>query len=150
MASLRETLSNDATLAQYVEHELKSALDGLPVAWRMSETGLAVERGETLAKWVFKRAAPGELNWRIYSTLSGNIELYYDLQVSRDLGMFVLTHSNLTAGLYDARWLLRSATLIPFNALLDDCSLFRIEPLSLRRVLSETCLGCPPNLDWPT
>jgi hypothetical protein len=151
MGDLHEILSSDTGLAEYVEHELASALDRLPVAWKMSETELAVERGDAgEAKWLWARATHGELTWRIYSPVSGSIEFYYDLLVSRDLEMLVLTHSNLRAGLYDARWVVKSATLIPFSALLDDRSLFRSEPLHLGRLVSETCLGCQPNLDWPT
>ena len=78
------------------------------------------------------------------------MDLYYEVIASSDLEVFLLTHSNHNAGLYDARWLIRTAIMIPFEALYKGPGIFRAEPLSLGRILSEVCLEHPPNLDWPT
>jgi hypothetical protein len=75
----------------------------------------------------------------------------YDVyRLSRDLEIFLLTHSNHTAGPHCPRQLIRTAIVIPFRALYGRPSVFREEPLSLGQILSEVCLEFPPNCDWPT
>jgi hypothetical protein len=130
MNSVKKSLSDDTSLAEFVEKQLDEALRGLPMIWRLGDTGLEIER------------APGNIIDRI--------DLYYDLQASRDLEAFVLTHSNVTAGLWSQRWLIRKATLIPFTALTIEHSIYSDQALSLAQLVADICLSCEPNLDWPT
>jgi hypothetical protein len=157
MNSVKKSLFDDANLAAFVEKQLDEALRGLPMIWRKG-SGLEIQRVVSGAgRWAWRRNQQLEWTWYIYSsttTTPGNIidriDLYYDLQASRDLKAFVLTHSNVNAGLWGQRWLIRKATLIPFTALTIEHSIYSDEALSLAQLVADICLSCEPNLDWPT
>jgi hypothetical protein len=151
--SFKESLSDDATLAAFIERQLDEALKGLPMIW-CKGGGLTIKRLVSSAgRWAWRRNEYRERTWYIYcSNAAGRnvIDLYYDLHVSMDLEAFVLTHSNITAGLWSQRNLIRKATLIPFTALAIGQSIYSDEALSLAQLVAEICLSCEPNFDWPT
>jgi len=158
MNSVKKSLSDDASLATFVEKQLDEALRGLPMIWRIGDTGLEIQRVVSGAgRWAWRRNEQREWTWYIYSSTTtkpgdiiDRIDLYYDLQASRDLEAFVLTHSNVHAGLWSQRWLIQKATLIPFAALTIEHSIYSDEALSLSQLVADICLSCEPNLDWPT
>jgi len=81
----------------------------------------------------------------------GIIALYYELLTARDCGGLLLTHSNVNAGLFTARWLIRNAKFIPFAVFTGQHELPSWEQQhNLKQVITDTLWKCPPNFDWPT
>jgi hypothetical protein len=147
---VEQLLSSEWGIQAYVDTELTRTLRTVPMVWVLTEAG-TVERhvgGEGAWSWAPDTLRP--LRWTITCGGIDNTDLYYEVITSRDLEMFLLTHSNHTAGPYYPRQLIRTAMMIPFRALYQRPSIFREEPLSLGRILSEVCLEFPPNCDWPT
>jgi hypothetical protein len=150
--------TDDSALSAYVEKELKAALDGLPVFWRMGD-GLTLVRGaDGNGEWSWTRHGQRRLAWTISTRVATNpgsiidhVVFYYDLWISRDLETFLLTHSNVTAGLWNSKWLLRNCTTIPFRVLTHGHELLlHSQPLTLAQVVVDTIWKCQPNFDWPT
>ena len=148
--TLDQLLSSDSGIQAYVESQLVRACGASPVVWRLTNYGIVERHDGQKGTWSWKRDSGQKLKWTIRAIGSGNYDLYYEVIASTDIQAFLLTHSNHNKGLYDARWLIRTAMVIPFRALLEKNSLYRKEPLSLERILSEVCLAFEPNSDWPT
>lgn len=145
----------DSSVAAYVEDALGSALTDLPVVWGLGE-GISVQRVVWReGRWVWRRIEKPRIAWLIYCELLAperleGASLFYELWVSRDLEAFLLTHSNVNAGIMDAHWLIRTATYIPFSVLTEKYGVIQSQPLSLVQLLADSLLSCPPNLLWPT
>ena len=157
--SVKKSLSDDAKLAAFVEQQLDEALRNLPMIWRIGDTGLEIQRVVGAGgRWAWRRNEQLEWTWFIYSsdptatpgTVTDSALLYYDLRASRGIEAFVLTHSNINAGLWSQRWLIKKATLIPFTALTIEHSIYSDGALSLAQLVADICLSCEPNVDWPT
>jgi hypothetical protein len=150
MESVEQLLSSDSGIQAYVDTEVTQALDKIPVVWELTEHGVVERHIGRGGAWSWEPDDRRQLKWRMTCGGWGNTDLYYEIIASQDLEVFLLTHSNHTAGPYYPRQLIRTTIMIPFRALYKRPSIFREEPLTFGRILSEVCLEYPPNCDWPT
>jgi hypothetical protein len=150
MESVEQLLSSEEGIQAYVDTEVTRALRTVPAIWELRDSGVVERHVGREGVWSWATDESRKLSWRVSCGGIGNTDLYYEVIASRDLEVFLLTHSNHNAGFYDTRWLIRTAMIIPFKALYAKPSIFRAEALSLGQMLSEVCLEHPPNCDWPT
>jgi hypothetical protein len=146
--TLEEQLSTEDGVVRYVEAEFARELPRTPVIWCVKNCTEIQRLNRAASRWSWRRWERG-MAWRI-SCAGGDAEIYYDIIVSRDLAAFILTHANSTAGCWDTRFLIRKATLIPFQVVLDKFGVYRSEPLTLGQLVSEALLDVHPNSDYPT